>query len=608
MKRLRRAETGRGWSTIAVGLLALAVIVVIGHRLIETGYENGINTSDGGIFATIGLGLLHGHLPYASYFDHKLPGIYFIDAFIFLILPATPWSLHLADTVEGLLLVVGFYWAVRPICERPAAGVAALFFGYIATLPSLNQMGNLTETYWLLPMVIASGFFLRYMGNEIGPELLVVGKQEPATAPASKESGPYSRRAINPLGTGFFLGIATLCAPQAVLMLALCVGTIALPLLRSMGVTFLPKNKKLSREIEDSIPVQPRLLLDLAMVIGAWFVVVVPVLVWLALNAGISRFWEQIWTYNRVYASAVTVSNLGPYFRANEGVWIPAIGIWVCLFALLVLANRQISSPLRTFLWLNLLLSIAGSAADKHFYPHDILLSVPAGGLVLAAVIGWFWSARKSMTVPRLGATGALIALTLGLGLEAIPHDSVAAAKDASRLRLSTSTANFSRPAVIVGEHPYPILSVLGLTLEMTPVPATGHQLAGVRIDQLTKPGQRIYLFSPEGGYYFVTNRPPASRFIFDSPLIDTFGSAYSNAYNSIADRRELLSDLSRNKPALIAVRAFNRSPAAVRAFPQFARYLCSGYRLREYYQGFLMYVPGKATASDRKCLAAFGI
>ena len=122
----------------------MAVLIVLGHELIEIGYENGISTSDSGIFATIGLGLAHGHLPYSSYWDHKLPGIYLVDAAIFKLLPANPWSLQVGETVMFLALVAAFWFAARQVASPLISAVGTALFAYLSTLPLLNQ----AATWW----------------------------------------------------------------------------------------------------------------------------------------------------------------------------------------------------------------------------------------------------------------------------------------------------------------------------------------------------------------------------------------------------------------------------------------------------------------------------
>jgi hypothetical protein len=161
----------------------------------------------------------------------------------------------------------------------------------------------------------------------------------------------------------------------------------------------------------------------------------------------------------------------------------------------------------------------------------------------------------------------------------------------------------------VQAEHPFPLLQASGLSLVMTPNPATGHQLAAEAIDRLTRSDQYIYMYSPEGGMPFMAGRPPASRFLYNSPLIDSFGSAIASSYDSSADRRQLLVDLVRHPPSLIAVRAFIRSPRSVRSFPAFEHLMCSRYRVRAYIQGFLMYVPHRQSRQEQTaCYARFGV
>ena len=569
---------------IVAGLFAVAVLIVLGHELIEIGYENGISTSDSGIFATIGLGLAHGHLPYSSYWDHKLPGIYLVDAAIFKLLPANPWSLQVGETAVFLAMVAAFWFAVRQVASPLISAVGTALFAYLSTLPLLNQGGNLVESYWQLPEVIALGCFLRYLRGSAG------GQRAGVRVPL--------------LLAGVAAGVSTVFAPQALITFVLMAAFI---LIGQPSAEMAPRPQSRGNGLTGWLAT--RRWDHLGALILGWAVVTVPVLLFFALAAGISPFVEQVFTYNRAYASAVRLSDIQHFFIAYDTVWIPALFLWGAIVIWAALVFRSARSIMMLFLVTVFIGNSLGAMSDRHFYPHDVLFGIPAAVLLLSCLLQVTRSGWSSLSTAARSALALLAVVVIIAFVPSGTQDFGATMKDLSRLRVVSAPSIVAAPPIVQAERAYPILTLGGVTVAMTPTPAVGHQLAGEAIDRLVGPRGYLYMYSPEGGMYFVVDRPNASRFLYNTPLIGSFGSALTPAYDASTDRREMLSDIRAHQPAIIAVRAFRRAPRAIRAFPAFEYILCSRYRVKAHVQGFLLFVPDTRTAGQQAaCFRRFAV
>ena len=151
---------------MALLVVAAAIYLIAVHAAFELGLDNGINYYDSGLFALMGQGLLHGHMPYISYLEDKPPGIFLVDAAIFLLLPANPWSVHVAGFFFAMATMSVFWWTARQVASPLPAALGTVVFAYTSTLPALTQGGNLTETYWPLPVILATGLLLGYRDDK----------------------------------------------------------------------------------------------------------------------------------------------------------------------------------------------------------------------------------------------------------------------------------------------------------------------------------------------------------------------------------------------------------------------------------------------------------
>jgi len=144
----------------AFTLLAL-VVHVTGFRFVA---------ADAAAFWIVGRIVLEGGLPYRDLWDVKYPGIHYISAALAALERAAaaagvPFGVAagVAETAVMVATVLVFHRVARELLPRPVAlGVTALF-AVIALDPILSTGGHLTETYVLLPGLLATRCALRVL-------------------------------------------------------------------------------------------------------------------------------------------------------------------------------------------------------------------------------------------------------------------------------------------------------------------------------------------------------------------------------------------------------------------------------------------------------------
>jgi hypothetical protein len=88
---------------------------------------------DQGIFATIASGLLQGKIPYRDLWDHKPPGIYFLYAFAFKVLGREMRSISLLDGLYTLFTLLFFFKLAKELFNRRVAYLSTFLFAILAS-------------------------------------------------------------------------------------------------------------------------------------------------------------------------------------------------------------------------------------------------------------------------------------------------------------------------------------------------------------------------------------------------------------------------------------------------------------------------------------------
>jgi hypothetical protein len=365
----------------ALGWLA-AVAVVLANKAVELVFNNAIPGRDSGVFVTIAQGILRGEIPYRDFWDHKAPGIYYIDALIFRLLPPWPSSLHIAEAAVALLGLVLFYRLLRSFAARPWSLLGLILFALFSTHPYTNEGGNFTETYALLPVIVTYLFLLGCL--VVGPRLSWL------------------------FGSGVAIAVATLVRPQEALHLgpALVVALVAWP-----PAAFA------SRVPAGAVQRFARRAFALALGFG---IVLAPVLTYFAAAGAWSHLVEQVIHYNRLYSATVPagagLSSLLNTLRTFPAHPFLLLNAGIAGFGALALGRsrggrvREGAEPHRArpalLLAAWLLLEFAALALGGRYYNHYFLVIVPPAVALLVWGLSRLFAAPSATSAPRSLACG----------------------------------------------------------------------------------------------------------------------------------------------------------------------------------------------------------
>jgi len=88
---------------------------------------------DQGIFATVASGLLEGKMPYRDLWDHKPPGIYFLYALVFKLLGKEMRSVALFDGLSTMFTILLLFKLSRELFDRRSAYLATIIFTVLSS-------------------------------------------------------------------------------------------------------------------------------------------------------------------------------------------------------------------------------------------------------------------------------------------------------------------------------------------------------------------------------------------------------------------------------------------------------------------------------------------
>lgn len=124
-------------------------------------------TTDSGTFAYCGRVILDGGLLYRDCWDNKPPGVYYLNALAIRLVGASPgtspFSVWLFQAVWLTLAIWAYFLILHRVWEHAVlAALGSLVFLLLFLYPDIFQGGNYTETYAVLPAILALGAFWAY--------------------------------------------------------------------------------------------------------------------------------------------------------------------------------------------------------------------------------------------------------------------------------------------------------------------------------------------------------------------------------------------------------------------------------------------------------------
>ncbi|MBL0191375.1 MAG: glycosyltransferase family 39 protein [Saprospiraceae bacterium] len=168
---------------VAFGILAL-LVAYYRSKLLGMPFER-----DEAEYAYFGKLILDGIVPYKEAYNMKLPGIYYMYAFIMAIFGKTFYGVHLGALIMNLGTMTALYYAVSKLFSRDAGIITAVFFGIMSLGYGLLGFAAHATQFAVFFMAIGLVFFAKHDEHS---------------------------SMLNAFLTGFFIGLSFLMKQQAV--------------------------------------------------------------------------------------------------------------------------------------------------------------------------------------------------------------------------------------------------------------------------------------------------------------------------------------------------------------------------------------------------------
>lgn len=315
---------------------------------------------DEGLYAYAGWRILKGLVMYKDLFDHKPPGIYYLNALIFYLTSPDAINMYVAASICVAFTAVGIYLIAKRIWNQNVGLLAGILFGILASSPYVQGNGVNTEVFMNVPLVWS--FYL-----------LIGVMDRPTSKPVS-----YNRLSAIFFVAGLLVGTATVFKQVAFAFVPVALLALFYSYRMSrLGFRYAGK---------------PVLLL-LAGIALPW---VAAFLYFLAKDA-VSDFVFWQFKYPLYYlrynqARGTTQAIVQRIFRVLLGTLF--FWAWSCIGVVAAVISRDRRQWL---LWGYLLVSIIGVCAGSLFFMHYFLQAVPPLAILSAGGLFFVWSKVRSL-------------------------------------------------------------------------------------------------------------------------------------------------------------------------------------------------------------------
>lgn len=290
---------------------------------------------DSGVFLYIGQEILEGNLPYAAVWDHKPPGIYYLDAAGLYFMPGSWWGVWVLEVISLLTSALLSFFLLKKFFSPVSAffGTAIWMIGLIATLDG----GNLTSEYALPFQFLSICLFV------------------------------MSEESDSPAWAGLLMGVLATC----LILLNPTVIGISISIIGSMII--------LHRGNESRI----KTLTSVAYVLVGSAISLIPVVAYFIYFAGAPAFFDSIVRYNLVYSAQPLATKVLAIITGMKilfplsmiGILAWGLGIYWIQFR----KNEVI--PCKPFLVVALIdfpLELLFSGTTGETYPHYFIAWLPS--------------------------------------------------------------------------------------------------------------------------------------------------------------------------------------------------------------------------------------
>lgn len=152
-------ETSKGYSALEYHNLSFLLLwagIVFVYVILRINMVNIPLERDEGMFGYMGQLILDGGLPYRDAFDHKPPVVFYLNALALILVPPTPFGIHLFLHIYNFITLIALYMLARTYWESPRAGLwVALAFAVFSSSPGIEGYAATTEMFLLLPLTLS---------------------------------------------------------------------------------------------------------------------------------------------------------------------------------------------------------------------------------------------------------------------------------------------------------------------------------------------------------------------------------------------------------------------------------------------------------------------
>ena len=323
----------------AVAVLNLAPGLVLGPIL------------DAAVFLLIGSAVRGGAMPYRDYWDHKPPGAYLLNAAGQTAVPwldrwVVDWLMTVVAAVVAMLILQRL---LRPRVGAPIAWVSTLVFTCVITAYPVALGGGYTESFALLPVMVA---------------LWLVARGD--------------RRACSVAATSVLLAAACLFSLQAA------------PAALGIGLAMIVST--------------PRGTIRSGLIFAAaGLVLPLALIAWLAWGGALAAAWDQLVHYQSVYRSIGPGGWLAAFIATDLialGCLLPA-----AVFTCVRIGRGRVEVDRVMAACLGWVLAYAALVVfEERLDPHYLILIAPALAVIGAPALAWF-VANLRAAQPRIRRT-----------------------------------------------------------------------------------------------------------------------------------------------------------------------------------------------------------
>jgi hypothetical protein len=513
---------------------------------------------DQSIYAVVGHAVLDGQMPYRDVWDFKPPGIFVVYAAAEALFGPTMWGPRVFEATTMLATACLLVRASRVYFADPRPGLIA------AALASLLHV---QFEYWHTGQPENFGAFLTVAALSFISD---------SKAPSSSSE---HRKVWCWLGCGVCFGLAFVMKPPLGGGVLVCAA--------------LLMKQEVQRALEQGargialwwLAVRPALVVGLAALVP-----LVMLLFWFWVKGAFTELYWTLFVFTPQYTKLGwdDRSAVEAFYLAVEGGLVKhsallAVGIMAAGFGAAISTRSREGLSLVLGL---LAMQFAGIALQAKFFAYHFGASLPL--LAFVAGLGWFkiWRLGIQATKSQGGAPGAVAVASLAvvaamarLPVHDVPFGFWERAKERTKMWLGLSAIK-DRVTLDRAFHKSADFD-LGADIDVA------H-----RLNELTAPHERIFVWGFEPAIYWLAKRTPASRYVYNAAQRASWGSE--------AARSALMSDLERNTPSFIVVQHNDvfrfvtgnslDSHLALSEFPALVQLMEHNYTLLERIEDFDLY------------------